>query len=186
VAGSRGAISVHHCRRLTASALPLVIADGVFHLFSANRMSPKLKKFLQSWVINTLAVGLACLILHNHIQYKDHKAIYLLAASLLLGILNSILKPIIMFLALPLLVLTLGLFMFVINALLLYFVGFLLNPYFRVDTFGSAFLGALIISIVSVVLNSLTGTGKTRVQIRRGNPPPRDSGPGGGGPVIDV
>ena len=150
-------------------------------------MSPKLKKFLQSWAINTLAVGLACLILHKHIQYKDHNPVYLFAAALLLGILNSVLKPIITFLALPLLVLTLGLFMFVINALLLYFVGFLLSPYFSVDTFGSAFLGALIISIVSVVLNSLTGSGNTRVQIRRGNrPPPRGPGPGGSGPVIDV
>jgi putative membrane protein len=150
-------------------------------------MSPKLKKFLQSWAINTLAVGLACLILHKHIQYKDHNPAYLFAAALLLGILNSVLKPIITFLALPLLVLTLGLFMFVINALLLYFVGVLLHPWFSVDTFWSAFLGALIISIVSVVLNSLTGSGNARVQIRRGNrPPPRDSGPGGSGPVIDV
>jgi len=150
-------------------------------------MSPKLKKFLQSWVINTLAVGLAGWIMHNHIHYQ--KPVYLLAASLLLGILNSVLKPIITFLALPLLVLTLGLFMFVINALLLYFVGFLLSPKFSVDTFGSAFLGALIISIVSVILNSLTGGGNARVQFRRGNanrPPPRDSGPGGNGPVIDV
>jgi putative membrane protein len=145
-------------------------------------MSPKLKKFLASWAINTLAVGLAGLIMHNHIHFQ--KPIYLLAASLLLGILNAVLKPIIMFLALPLLVLTLGLFMFVINALLLYFVGFLLSPYFRVDTFWSAFLGALIISVVSVVLNTLTGTGGSRVQVRRGNPP-RDSGPGSG-PVIDV
>lgn len=122
--------------------------------------------------------------MHNHIHYE--KPVYLLAASLLLGILNSVLKPIITFLALPLLVLTLGLFMFVINALLLYFVGFLLSPYFSVDTFGSAFLGALIISIVSVILNSFTGN--ARVQVRRGSPnrPPRDSGPGGSGPVIDV
>jgi putative membrane protein len=149
-------------------------------------MSPKLRKFLGSWAINTLAVGLACLILHNHIQYKDKNPLYLFAASLVLGILNSVLKPIIMFLALPLLVLTLGLFMFVINALLLYFVGFLLNPYFKVDTFWSAFVGALIISIVSVVLNSLTGMGRARVEIRRNNPPPRDQGPGGSGPVIDV
>ena len=149
-------------------------------------MSPKLKRFLASWAINTLAVGLACLILHNHIQYKDKNPLYLFAASLLLGILNSILKPIMMFFALPLLVLTLGLFMFVINALLLYFVGFLLHPFFSVDTFGSAFLGALIISIVSVVLNSLTGGGKARVQIRTGSRPPRDPGQGGSGPVIDV
>src|SRR6185437_12225491 len=137
---------------------------------------------LASWAINTLAVGLACLIMHHHIHYQ--KPIHLLAASLLLGILNAILKPFITFLALPLLIVTLGLFMFVINALLLYFVGFLLHPYFSVDTFWSAFWGALIISIVSVVLNSLTGTGRSRVEIRRG--PPKDSGPGGNGPVIDV
>lgn len=148
-------------------------------------MSPKLKKFLASWAINTLAVGLACLVLHNHIHYQNHNPLYLLAASLLLGILNAVLKPIIMLLALPLLIFTLGLFMFVINALLLYFVGFLLDPYFRVDTFWSAFWGALIISIVSVVLNSLTGTGGSRVQIRRGGRPP-DPGSGGSGPVIDV
>lgn len=146
-------------------------------------MSPKLKKFLASWAINTLAVGLAGLIMHNHIHYQ--KAIYLFAASLLLGILNAILKPIIMLLALPLLVLTLGLFMFVINALLLYFVGFLLSPYFSVDTFWSAFVGALIISVVSVVLNTLTGAGNSRVQFRRSNRPP-DSGSDGNGPVIDV
>lgn len=143
-------------------------------------MSPKLKKFLASWAINTLAVGLAALIMHNHIHFQ--RPIYLLAASLLLGILNSILKPVMMFLALPLLLLTLGLFMFVINALLLYFVGFLLSPYFRVDTFWSAFLGALIISVVSLVLNTLTGTGSSRVQVRHQKRPP-DSG---SGPVIDV
>ena len=146
-------------------------------------MSPKLKKFLSSWAINTLAVALACLILHHHITYK--KPLDLIAASLLLGILNAVLKPVIMFLALPLLVFTLGLFMFVINALLLYFVGFLLQPHFSVDTFWSAFWGALIISVVSVVLNVLTGTGGSRVKIHRTMRPPQ--GPGDGdGPVIDV
>ncbi len=148
-------------------------------------MSPRLKKFLQSWAINTLAVGMAGLILHNHIHYKNQNPLYLFAASLLLGILNSILKPLIMLLALPLLVFTLGLFMFVINALLLYFVGFLLKPYFSVDTFWYAFLGALIISIVSVVLNTMAGTGGSRIRVQRGNRP-SDSGPGGSGPVIDV
>lgn len=145
-------------------------------------MSPKLKKFLASWAINTLAVGLAGLILHNHIHWQ--RPIYLLAASLLLGILNAILKPIITFVAFPLVFLTLGLFMFVINGLLLYFVGFLLSPHFSVDTFWSAFLGALIISIVSSVLNIMTGTSRSRFQVRHRNRPP-DPGPGGG-PIIDV
>ena len=147
-------------------------------------MSPRLKKFLKSWAINTLAVGLAGLIMHNHIHYQ--KPVYLLAASLLLGILNAILKPIIMLLALPLLVLTLGLFMFVINALLLYFVGFLLKPEFYVDTFGYAFLGALIISIVSIALNVLTGGARFTVQRRRPPPTKKSGDDDDDKPVIDV
>lgn len=146
-------------------------------------MSPKLKKFIASWVINTLAVAIASCIV-PHIRYDRFTD--LIVASLLLGILNAFLKPFLMFIALPLLVFTLGLFMFVINALLLFLVGSILKG-FHVDTFWAAFWGALIISIVSVVLNSLTGAGNARVQVRRGNrPPPRDSGPGGSGPVIDV
>ena len=143
-------------------------------------MSPKLKKFLASWIINTLAVALAVKIVPG-IHYQ--KPLDLFLAALLLGVLNSILKPILMVLALPLLVFTLGLFMFVINALLLYFVGFLLQGHFSVDTFWSAFWGALIISIVSVFLNSITYTGNARVTFRRGPPRPPGSG---GGPVIDV
>jgi putative membrane protein len=145
-------------------------------------MSPKLKKFIASWVINTLAVAIAsCIVpLIRYERFRD-----LIIASLLLGILNAFLKTFLMFIALPLLVFTLGLFMFVINALLLFLVGSILKG-FHVDTFWAAFWGALIISIVSVVLNSFTGAGKTRVRVRRGNRPPRDSGPGGGGPVIDV
>ena len=82
-------------------------------------MGPGLRKFIQSWLINTLAVLLAVKIVKG-IHYD--KPLDLVAASLLLGILNAVLRPVIMFLALPLLILTLGLFMLVINALLLYFV----------------------------------------------------------------
>jgi putative membrane protein len=147
-------------------------------------MSPKVKKFIASWIFNTLAVAVASCIVPR-IRYDRFSD--LIVASLLLGILNSFLKPILMLIALPLLVFTLGLFMFVINALLLFLVGSILKG-FHVETFWAAFWGALIISIVSVVLNSLTGAGKMQVRVQRGNPnrPPRDSGPGGSGPVIDV
>jgi uncharacterized membrane protein YvlD (DUF360 family) len=78
-----------------------------------------------------------------------------------------------MLLALPLLIFTLGLFTLVINALLLYFVGVLMAPHFQVDSFGFAFLGALIISVVSILLNIVTGnSGNARLSIRRGPPPP--------------
>ena len=141
-----------------------------------------LLRFLQSWIINTLAVALAVMILNGHIHY-DTK-VDLLLAALLLGILNAFARPILMLVALPLLIFTLGLFTLVINALLLYLVGALLQPHFTVDSFWSAFLGALIISVVSIALNLLTGNARVNVQ-RRPPGPPKNPG-GGDGPVIDV
>jgi hypothetical protein len=55
-----------------------------------------------------------------------------------------------------------------------------------VDHFGHALLGALIISLVSLALNSLTGTGPSRVEFRRKRPPDPGKSDDGGGPVIDV
>jgi len=139
-------------------------------------MSSGVKKFILSWSINTLAV-LVAVYLVKGINYE--KPLDLLVASLVLGILNAVLRPIIVVLALPLLLLTLGIFLLVINACLLYFVGFLLRPHFYVNDFWSAFWGALIISIVATILNSMTGTGSTRIKVeRRQNPSDKD--------VIDV
>jgi putative membrane protein len=144
------------------------------------------KKFIQSWIIGTLAVLVACSVCKG-IHYDG--ALNLAVASLLLGIFNAVLRPILFLLTLPLLILSLGLFRFVINAVLLYVVGMLLQPQFRVDSFWSAFWGALVISIISVILNTLTGSGDSRVRFQRQRrpPPPRPPGPdSGSGPVIDV
>jgi putative membrane protein len=143
-------------------------------------MPPKLTRFLLHWTFNTAAVLAASKIVKG--IYYD-KPLDLLVASLLLGILNAFVRPVLKLLSLPLLILTLGLFSLVINALLLYFVGWLLYPKFTVANFSAAFWGALVITVVSLVLNFLTGTG-VRIQVRRGPPPsePRDDD----GPVIDV
>jgi putative membrane protein len=140
------------------------------------------RRFIQSWLINTLAVLLAGYIVPG-IHYE--KPLDLFVASLLLGIFNAVLRPVLKLLTFPLLLLTLGLFWFVINGLLLYFVGSLLQPHFKVDGFWDAFWGALIISFVSSVLNVLTGTNRTRVKLEHRRRPPQ-SGPGGRGPVIDI
>ena len=144
----------------------------------------KLLRFLQSWVINTLAVFAAVYIVPGIHLDKSSSLLAPFIASLVLGILNAFIRPILMFLALPLLIFTLGLFTLVINALLLYFVGFLLAPAFQVDGFSAAFLGAIIISIVSVTLNILAGTGGSRITIHRHRSPPPKSDDDG--PVIDV
>ena len=114
------------------------------------------------------------------------KTLITAVASLLLGILNAFVRPILMLIALPLLIFTLGLFTLVINALLLYFVGFLLRPNFYVDSFGYAFLGAMIISIISIALNFMTGGARVTVQQRRSPPRAKKTGDDDDKPVIDV
>jgi putative membrane protein len=141
----------------------------------------KTTSFLQRWAINTLGVLVAANVVTG-IHYDTYVGLFL--ASLLLGILNAFLRPIMIVLALPLLLFTLGLFILVINAVLLYFVGGLLKP-FHVDSFGAAFVGALIISLVSLVVNWLLGTNESRIRVTRTRRPPSDP-PGGSGPIIDV
>lgn len=147
------------------------------------KMPETLKRFIQRWLISTVAVLVATYIVPG-IKYGNWKD--LLVATLVLGLLNSFLRPILMLLSLPLLIFTLGLFTIVINAVLLLLVGALLGAeHFKVDGFWSAFWAALVISIISLLLNSITGSGDSRVTIRRGKPP--GSGKDDGkGPVIDV
>ena len=143
-----------------------------------------MRRFIKSWVINTVAVLVAVWIVPG-IRFSDDSLLAPLVTSLLLGILNAFIRPILMLMALPLLISTLGLFMLVINALVLYFVSFLMGQHFQVDGFGSAFVGALIISAVSLLLNLLTGGTRGRVQVeRRHRATVTDDH--GHGPVIDV
>lgn len=80
----------------------------------------------------------------------------LLVVALIFGALNASLKPLLIVLTLPALLMTLGLFTFVVNAFLLWTTSALsgaLGLGFHVDGFGAAFLGALVVSAVSVVLS---------------------------------
>ena len=80
----------------------------------------------------------------------------LLLATLVIGLLNVFLRPIIVLLTLPVTLLTLGLFTFVINALIFYLAAHLV-PGFHVAGFGAAFIAALLFSLFSFVLNMLFG-----------------------------
>lgn len=84
-----------------------------------------------------------------------------IVAALVLGIVNAVLRPILFLLTLPLQILTLGLFTFVINGLLFWFVGHL-GIGLVVDGFWAAFFGAIVLGIVSFVLSSVfSGVEKT-------------------------
>jgi len=143
-------------------------------------MAPSLKTFLQRWLVNTVAVLVAAHLVRG-ISYESFTG--LLIASLVLGVLNAFLRPLLLLLSLPLVFFTLGLFVLVINAFLLYFVGWLVKS-FHVDSFGDAFWGALVVSLVSMLLNSLIGTDTGKVSQ---HPPADTKRPNDdGGPVIDV
>lgn len=90
--------------------------------------------------------------------------------ALVFGIVNAIVKPVARIISLPLFILTLGLFTLVVNALMLMLTAWLtgsLSWGLRVDSFGTAIIGALIISIVSFTLSVLTGTTSKRRRASR-------------------
>ncbi|HON08635.1 MAG TPA: phage holin family protein [Verrucomicrobiota bacterium] len=121
--------------------------------------SAKLKEFILRWLICTVAVLVA-----EHIVSGIHydSWVDLLIATLILGLLNYFIKPLLMILSMPLLIFTLGFFTLVINAFLLLTVSYLVKG-FHVDGFAPAFWGALVISIVTILLNILIGFNSLRV-----------------------
>ena len=91
--------------------------------------------------------------------------------ALVFGLVNAVLRPLLTMLTCPLIILTLGLFGLVINALLLLLTAQIaasLGVQFTVASFGSAVLGGLVISIVSLVLSILAGEVPMQVLVRRG------------------
>jgi putative membrane protein len=106
--------------------------------------------FVIRWLVTTIAVLVAAHLIPG-INYDGWGA--LLGASLLLGIINAFVRPILLLLSLPFIIVTMGLFIFVINALLLLLVSKIV-PAFQVAGFWSAFFGAIIVSLISWILSS--------------------------------
>lgn len=111
-------------------------------------------RFLIRLVITAVALW-AAVALVNGITFTG-SWISLLLVALVFGIVNAIVRPLLKVLTCPLVLLTLGLFIFVINALMLWLTSTLsvsLGLGFHVAGFASAFWGALVVSIVSIVLS---------------------------------
>ena len=108
-------------------------------------------RILLVWLINALAL-IAVAYLIPSISVSSFTSA--LIAALVLGLVNAVIRPVLVLLTLPVTVLTLGLFILVINALLFWFVGSILQG-FRVEGFWGAFIGSLLFSLVSWLLSSL-------------------------------
>ena len=132
-----------------------------------------MRAFFVRWASTTFAVFIATAFVPG-ITAENSEALIL--AGLLLGILNAVVRPVLLLLSLPLILLSFGLVIPLINAMLLNFVGGGLIAGFHVAGFGSALFGAIVISIVSWWINGLlrseSGTDGVRVRAYSAPPPP--------------
>ncbi len=121
-----------------------------------------MKPFFTRWLVTTLAV-----LVVSHVPGVGIRADSLgplLEAGLLLGILNAFVRPVLLLLSLPLILLTMGLFFFVANALTLWLVGSIV-PGFHVEGFFSAVIGSLLISFVAWLFSAFFKGGDGRVHM---------------------
>jgi putative membrane protein len=108
-------------------------------------------KLLLVWLLNALALlAVAYFVPNIHVASFTTA----LVAALLIGLVNMLIKPILVLLTLPITILTLGLFIFVINGMLFYWVGHLLQG-FEVKTLMAGIMGALVYSVLSWLLSGL-------------------------------
>ena len=117
---------------------------------------------LVRWFVLALGVVISTKIVPG-ISYDT--ATTLAVVVLILSLFNAVLKPLLLLFTLPFIVLTLGIGIWIINALLFYFVGRLVDGFYVAD-FSSALLGALIVSMTNLLMNRLLA------QPRRPGPPP--------------
>ena len=122
--------------------------------------------FLLRLLINAAALWVAIQLVDG----LEHRGSWwsLIVVALVFGVLNAGIRPLLKLLSLPIIIVTLGLFIFVINALMMLltaWVSGLLGLGFYVDGFWDAFKGGLIVSIVSLLLSMFMGVGKTKVHV---------------------
>lgn len=118
-------------------------------------------KFIARWIVTALAVGVAVWLVPGISVFGTETWVAVALFGLVLALVNMSVKPVLQVISLPVTVLTLGVFYLVVNALMLYLAQWLANGLLGLDffiaDFGSAFLGAIVVSIVSAVLNAVIG-----------------------------
>ena len=133
-------------------------------------------RFILRWAINAVALYVAIFVVNNTIggiSLQNPNWQSFLWMGLIFGLINALLRPLIEILTCPLIILTLGLFTFIVNTLLFYLVGWIGTFFtvgFTVESFWSALLGAVVVSVVSVVLSMVL-----RSELRGSRSRPRHS-----------
>ncbi len=112
--------------------------------------------FLISWLLNAISLAILVYLIAPlfHIGVHADTWVALVIAALVFGVVNAIVRPIAMIISIPLIILTLGLFLLVLNGLLLWLVGAIV-PGFHVDGFWAALWGAIWLGIISWIVNAI-------------------------------
>jgi putative membrane protein len=103
------------------------------------------------WIVNTLALFVVVNIVPG---YGYRSIVTLVIAAAVLGLLNTIVRPVLFVLTLPLTVVTLGLFLIILNAIMLEITAWLV-PGFRINGFGWAVVGAIVLGLISLVTSRI-------------------------------
>ena len=109
--------------------------------------------FLLTWLVTAISLMITAYIVPGFIVSSFFAA---LIAAVILGLVNAIVKPLLVLLTLPLTILTLGLFLFIINAITIWLAG-LLTPGFAVVGFLPALVGSIVLTVVTSVINFVLG-----------------------------
>jgi putative membrane protein len=120
-----------------------------------------MRHFVIRWLVTTVGVMVAAAFIKG-IHYDSTAA--LIGAALLLGILNAFVRPVLLIIGAPLILLTLGIFILIVNGLMLYWVQGIVTG-FHVDSYGSAFWGAVVVSIISWMLSAFFRGSDGRVHV---------------------
>lgn len=110
-------------------------------------------RFLIRWFVCSLGIWIAAGLLGDKLEYEQRFTV-ILTAGFLLAIINSIIKPIVVLLSLPAILFSLGLFMIVINGLMVLLASWL-YPALHVTNFVAAMLAGMIIGLVNYLVNSI-------------------------------
>ncbi len=116
-------------------------------------------RLLLNWVLSALAVWIVAKVVPG---ISVSGPVAALIAALVIGFINATLGVLLKILTFPLTLITLGLFWFVINALMLELASALLAPQFQVHTFTAAFIGAIVLGLVNMVLKWLIHPSRDR------------------------
>lgn len=116
-------------------------------------MKHPLSRFLMRWLVSSLGLWIAAGLLSHSIDYQNRIGVIIIA-GLILAIINAIIKPIVVILSLPAILLTLGLFMVVVNGFMVFLVSKLYAP-LEITNFWAAILAGMIIGLVHYLVTAI-------------------------------